>query len=132
LIIAMQKKIIYTFFSLLALAACTKDQGELVKPAPLISGCDTSMTISYAHDIVPILNKSCGAQDNACHTSATASGQVILDLQVAVNYIAMDGRLLSSITWDGKTSFMPLTGTKLPACDINKIRKWVNEGAPDN
>jgi hypothetical protein len=126
----MQKT--YIYFLLLVFAACTKDKAELIKPKPLSSGCDTSMNISYAKDIVPIMNKSCGAMDNNCHTSAAASGQVILDLQIGVNFIALDGRLLSSIIWDGKTSFMPKTGTKLPDCDINKIRKWINEGAPDN
>jgi hypothetical protein len=128
----MQTKTICVFFLLIVAVACTKQKGELAKPKSLGSTCDTNMTISYANDIVPILNRSCGAKDNSCHTSSAASGQVILDLQVAVNFIALDGRLLSSIIWDGKTSAMPKTGGKLPDCDINKIRKWINEGAPDN
>ena len=120
------------FILLLAFVACTKDKGEIVRPRPLGPGCDTSMVISYATHIAPIMNNSCGAQDPSCHTSATASGQAILDIQLGVNAVAMDGRLLSCITWDGNTSFMPKSGVKLPECDINKIRKWINEGAPDN
>ena len=128
----MKKAVTYIIILLLGMAGCTNKKGELAKPASLGTSCDTTDTVSYAKDIVPILNKSCGAQDNSCHTSATASGQVILDLHVAVNFIALDGRLLSSIIWDGKTSAMPKTGTKLPDCDIQKIRKWINEKAPDN
>ncbi len=128
----MKKTTNWTVILLAVFVACTKDKGELVKPRPLGPGCDTSMVISYATDIVPIMNNSCGAQDNSCHTSATASGQTILDIQVGVNAVATNGKLLSSITWDGNASFMPKSGVKLPECDINKIRKWINEGAPDN
>ena len=128
----MKKAAAFIILVIALIASCRHDKGELIRPKPLGPVCDTSMVISYAQDIVPILNTSCGALDNNCHTSSTASGQVILDLHVAVNFIAMDGRLLSSIIWDGQTSFMPPTGTKIPDCDVNKIRKWINEGAPDN
>jgi hypothetical protein len=43
-----------------------------------------------------------------------------------------NGLLLSAITHDGNTSFMPKDAGKLPDCSINKFIAWKNAGAPDN
>lgn len=127
--------------AVLVLAACTYNKWEEIKPknAASTSACDTSATVSYAADIVPIMNASCGAQDNNCHSSGSVvGGNVVLDVQIGVAYCATtptsgpNGQLVSCITWDGNTSAMPKNGSKLSTCDIMKIQKWVNEGAPDN
>jgi hypothetical protein len=113
----------------LCVASCEYDN---IEPALPDVNCDTPDTISYTNDIVPILNTYCGALNNACHTSVTASGNVILDLYAGVNYVALNGAMMSSITWDGHATPMPLTGGKLSQCKINKIQRWISDGAPAN
>jgi len=129
----MKKLVVYIGFILISGSACTYKKWELAKPyvAP-DAMCDTTRTISYAADITPIMNTSCGAMDNNCHTSLTASGYTALDVYAGVNYVALNGAMTNCITWNGKGDNMPLNGKKLSACEINKILKWINEGAPDN
>ena len=135
------KRVIHYIFVLLTASACTYNKWEQIKPdsATAEENCDTSMVISYAADIVPIMNGSCGAQNNNCHSSgSTVGGYVVLDVHIGVAYSASTAttgsncQLVSSVVWDGNTSPMPKNSGKLSPCDIQKIQKWVNEGAPDN
>jgi hypothetical protein len=116
--------------------SCTSKVGKMQdkfdKDNAVTSQCDTTnAVISYSTDIVPILNKSCGASDNSCHSSSSTSGE-LLDFWAGVNYSASTGKLASSIVWDGNATNMPKNGVKLSSCDIKKILRWVNTGAPDN
>jgi hypothetical protein len=47
---------------------------------------------------------------------------------------ALSGWLVSDINFTPTRGHnnMPKNGTQLPACDINKITRWVNEGAQNN
>lgn len=50
----------------------------------------------------------------------------------AVHTDALSGTLYGSVAQDGSAQSMPQNGAKLPECDIVKIKKWVNAGAPNN
>jgi hypothetical protein len=116
--------------------SCTRKVGKMQdkfdKDNASGSLCDTTnAAISYSTDIVPILNKSCGATDNSCHSSNSTSGE-LLDFWAGVNYSASTGKFISSIVWDGNASTMPKNSVKLSSCEIKKIARWVNTGALDN
>lgn len=130
------KKIIFLIAVVFYFSFCTNDIGKLQDSLTQnyqAAQCDTTTTvISYSTDIVPIMNTSCGAANTSCHSSG-ASSLVYLDFWGGVNYSASTGNFLSSITWDGTASNMPKNSpNKLTACEIKKITKWVNMGAPNN
>lgn len=112
---------------------CYYDNNEELHPELLVGGevCDTTVTIKYSTDIQPILDSSCGS-GNSCHNASASSG-VVLAAYAGTRAVALDGRLWSAIVWDGNASFMPQgSSSKINACYQAKIRKWIDEGAPDN
>ena len=117
----------------LSLTGCYYDNNEELHPELLIggSGCDTTVTIRYSTDILPILNNSCGA-NNSCHNATTTNG-VVLGTFAGCKAAVTNGKLWSAIVWDGNASFMPSgSSSKINDCYQAKIRKWIDEGAPDN
>jgi hypothetical protein len=124
------------FFSLVflitSLTGCYYDRYDELHPViSSASGCDTTKTMSFSTDIVPILNTNCGT-NNSCHSSANTSG-IDLSAYSGVNDVALDGRLVSSVVWDGNASQMPQgSSTQISVCDQTKIKKWVNAGALNN
>lgn len=92
--------------------------------------CDTMKAMSYNSDIVPILQNNCGT-GNSCHSSSNTSGYD-LSSYTAVYAVAVSGKLVSAIDWDGTVTPMPQGGSKMIDCNIAKIRKWVAAGAPNN
>lgn len=122
--------------------ACTSktiDNTGLTDPGP-----DDEVIVSYASDIQPLFNASCGGI--GCHVGFQMSG-VALDSYAAVmasvglqygGPIVIPGNAsgsplidkLSATPQSGRR--MPLTGVPLPASDIELIRTWINDGALDN
>ncbi len=91
------------------------------------SGCDTA-NVTFAATIRPILQLSC----TSCHAGGNPPGQVNLSNYSGVKAAADNGKLVGSITHASGFSAMPEGGAKLPDCTINKIKAWVNSGAPNN
>ncbi len=119
--------------SLVWLGGCYYDNNEELHPELLVGGnnCDTTVVIKLSSDVQPILNSACGA-NNSCHNSSTSSGVVFTDY-ASTRAVALDGRLWSAIIWDGNASFMPQgSSSKINDCYQATIRKWIDEGAPDN
>ena len=129
------KKII-SFASLLlgiiSISSCYYDNlAEMTPSTGVIGGsCDTSGTISYSHNIAPILQSNCGTS-NSCHGTGNTSGYD-LSTYTGVNAVVQNGKLINSITWSGTTPPMPQNGSKMSDCGITKIQKWVTSGAPNN
>ena len=118
---------------LVALSGCYYDNYEELHPSLAATNCDTTKIMSYANDVVPILNASCGI-NNSCHgpgTSNVGGGDLASYASV---FTSTQNTLLSSITWDGNTpSLMPKgSSVRIPVCDITKIKKWIDNGAPNN
>src|SRR2546426_620660 len=80
----------YIVIPVIVFSACTYSNLEKLHPKTGIgsagSACDTTITISYVNDIVPIMNSSCGAQNTGCHTSSSPNGNVVLDVYIGVSY----------------------------------------------
>lgn len=114
-------------------SGCYYDNYDELHPELLLNSgaCDTTVTIRYSTDIAPIMSGTCGA-NNSCHNASSTSG-VHLAQYADVRTIALNGILWSSITWDGNALFMPQgSSSKISDCYQAKIRKWIDEGAPDN
>ena len=124
----MKKKFKYLFTAMavlltcsLTITSCTRDK---VQPAPIDTTC--ADTISFANDILPIMNNNC----NSCHNSSNPSGGFDLSTYAGVNQ--NPGKVLSSVRQDGSASSMPQGGNKIADSLIQKINCWINQGAKDN
>lgn len=126
----MKKGILFTVAAgLTAFAGCYKDNVEDMYPGTGSgSNCDTA-NVTFSAVVKPIIDSRCATA--GCHNNATISG-IDLSAYSGVAAIAASGKLVSAITHDGQTSFMPKGQSKLDDCTIAKITSWVNDGAPNN
>jgi len=131
----MKKITLATAALLVLLAGCYNDKYDKLYPAIPINPatCDTT-TITYSHDIQPIIVANCyNPAAGTCHNAVGSSGYNYEVFSVLQSN-ALSGWLLTDITFNptrGHNS-MPKGGTKLSDCDINKITRWVNQGALQN
>lgn len=107
---------------------CYYDKAELVYP----QGCDTT-NVKYSVEVVNILTNNC----YVCHSNvnATSSGAGI-KLEGHANLVALttggaNSRLVKAVDHSGAFD-MPKGQPKLPDCQVNQIRGWVLDGAPNN
>ncbi len=93
----------------------------------ICTDCD-SLDITYTLTIYPIINKRC----EGCHNGITPQGEVSITNYNQIRNLALNGDLLGVI--DHKPSYtpMPFNLPKLPICEINQIKAWIDEGALDN
>ncbi len=124
-----------TFFlaaSLLILFSCSKgNEEDITANNPNNPGgttCDTA-NMKFATNIKPILQGNC----YACHSNVnyTISGVKLEDYDDVQNR-AESGQLLGTITHAPGYPAMPQGGAKLSDCNINRIRAWIDRGAPNN
>lgn len=115
----------------LSLSSCYYDNFRELHPESALpnaaNGCDTSGTMSYSVHIVPIVEANC---TQSCH-NGTGSGHTLTSYADVQNDAA-NGTFYGSVVQDGTAQAMPQNGSKLPLCDIVKIKKWVDAGAPNN
>ena len=111
---------------LVMLISCTYDvEEELNGTTP---ACTTT-NVTYSGTITPLL------QSNgciSCHNTGFSSGGVNLQGHSNVRVQAVNGRLMGSITHSPGFTPMPLGGNKLSACDISKVKAWIDAGYPNN
>lgn len=131
----MSLKISTFFLSILvsvSLTSCYYDTEEELYPDSGSIVCDT-VSVSYATDIVPIMNSKCSY--SGCHAGSNAAAGIPLETYAGVKeyLVANKARFISSIIWDGNASNMPKSAsTKMIDCNINTIRAWINAGYPNN
>ena len=112
---------------LVTLTACYYDKEDLLY-GPSLPCTDSTGTISYTAKVVPILQNSC----YGCHSGASPSGGQAMGNYTADKAMAASGKLIGTLTHASGFSPMPKGGTKLSACNIAIIQKWVTAGAPNN
>lgn len=103
---------------------CYYDKEELLYPN---SACDTSV-VTYSTSVLPIISASC----YNCHAGNTPSGGIRLDNHAALLTQVNNGKLLGAITHSPGYSPMPKNASKMNSCRIATIRKWIDDGAPNN
>lgn len=109
-------------YAALQFPACTYENTDDVT-GPVT--CDT-LTMSYANDIVPILQSQCYSCHDAVNVST--SGYQFDSYAFLLDYVNA-GSLVERI--NDPVSPMPTTGL-MDECSIAKIEAWVNQGALDN
>jgi hypothetical protein len=134
------------YLSILAIAticffnSCYYDNFKELHPESALdsNNCDTSGVISYSLHIKPILDASCNKN---CHNPTATSGTRDLTNFAMVAAATNDGTanpgdwgsLYGTTSWDlAYGNNMPKNGSKLPDCDLIKIKKWAIAGAPNN
>ena len=121
------------FFILLAavVISCSKSNETELTETPGTGGgntCDTT-AMSFTQDIKPILQSNC----YSCHSNATfAVSGIKLEDYADVKHHADDGDIMGTITHAAGYPAMPQGGAKLQSCTINKIKAWIDSGAPNN
>jgi len=104
----------------MTISACTKDK---VQPGPIDSTC--ADTISFANDILPIMENNC----TSCHNASNAGGY---DLTNYAGVTQNTGKLYGSMVQDGSAESMPKGGNKIADSLLQKVYCWVNQGAKNN
>jgi len=105
------------------LPSCYFDKEETLYP---FLKCDTTH-ITYTQTIVPILSANC----YVCHSTGSSESSIILDTWTSIQVVVTNGKLIPSIDHTGPFP-MPKGGSMLDACTIEKITRWVANGAPNN
>ena len=83
----------------------------------------------YATTISTILN-SYGCI--GCHGATAPSAGINLDGYAGVKAVADNGKLLGAISHAAGFVPMPQGGGKMNACDIKKVKAWIDAGSPNN
>lgn len=122
------KKSIYLFCLLIVTGTgCYYDiEAELYpgNPAP----CE-AVNVTYTATIQAILNNN-GC--TGCHSGGAPSGNVSLQDYNNVKVHAASGRLVGAINHSPGFSPMPQGGAKISQCEIDRVKAWVDAGAPNN
>ena len=131
----MRNSVIISLIIIVSLAffiSCAKKKSEpVVVPIVNTVPCDSTGTISYSIQIVPIINASCGASIGACHNNTSTFG----DFNSYQGFTSHPpSHIIHCIKQDDPANYqpMPLGASKLSACKIAKIVNWVNQGELNN
>lgn len=116
-------KLIFACMIFVGVISCRYDNEEDLYP----NGCDTS-NVTYSSTVTPILATYC----NSCHNPNFPSDGVIVSTYAGLKEVVNDGRFWGSINHEAGYDPMPQGGDKLPDCDLQKIRKWIDDGALNN
>lgn len=110
----------------LLLASCVYDHAdEPVAPTP--PTCDTA-TATYALFVSPLLDQRC----RSCHNAQFPQGGANLTDLAQVQRYARNGTLLGVVSHAAGYPAMPKNGPKLSDCEITRLKKWIDDGAPNN
>jgi cytochrome c553 len=91
---------------------------------------DTCGTVEFTYSgaVAPMMTTYC----TRCHNATTARAGINLSSYEGVKTVALNGRLMGSIKKATGYKPMPPGTTKLSACQIYQIEKWVQDGTPNN
>lgn len=122
----MKRIIVILFICTSLLAGCYYDVEEELYPPT--GNCDTN-GVTYTTTIVSLLQSN-GC--TGCHSGGAPSGNISLNTYAGVQAVAQNGRLYGAIIHSAGYTPMPQGGNKMSACNINKIKAWIDAGAPNN
>ncbi len=114
------------FIVVVFIISCSKDVGELQKKS-VPENCDSSSNYTYTNYVLGILNTNCTF--SGCHNTGSVNGDFTsyAGIKLKVDNGTFSNRVL--VTKD-----MPPNYTSGPSslsdCDLIKLKKWINLGAP--
>lgn len=93
------------------------------------AACDTS-NVRFSTVIQPLLNAKC----TGCHNAGNAGGGVNLASYAGVKTTVDNQTLWGAVNHQSGFKPMPYPagGARLPNCEIDQIRIWIQDGAPNN
>jgi hypothetical protein len=103
-------------------AGCSYDKELLTVP------CVIEENISFAGKVAPIIENNCFS----CHNDNFKLGNISLQGYSNIKKVAASGKLFNVITHAPGAVKMPKNADKLDDCSINSIKKWIDNGVPDN
>ncbi len=89
--------------------------------------CDT-INVTFSGSISPINETYC----KGCHSGSKPSGGITLTDYNSIKAAIEGGKYVGAIKQLTGYKAMPKGGSKLPACNIVQITKWINQGMPNN
>ncbi len=104
------------------------EQGALNLDCPDDTTCTIDTPVSFTSIVFPVIDKYC----KGCHSGNNPWGGIFLRDYEEIKVMADNGRLVEVISHDFGVPPMPKDQDRLLQCDIDKIRMWVEEGAPNN
>lgn len=121
----MKKNFLILFaISAFLISGCYYDKEDLLYG----TNCDVG-TVTYSSTITGILNNyGC----LGCHVGAIPSGGINLENYANVKAYADNGRLFGAINHSPGFVPMPDGAAKMSSCDIQKVKAWIDAGAPNN
>ncbi len=110
--------IIAYFLLIFGINGCYFDNEEELYPT---TNCNTNQ-VTFSNTISPLITNSCAT--TGCHVAGT--GRVLLtnyaEIKTVIN--AVEKRTITDKN-------MPPSGS-LSVCDLSKLKKWIDEGVPNN
>lgn len=133
------KKILFPFIfcgSIVAFShvieSCAYNKESELYPTPTVTPtCDTT-NAKFTAFVSPLITASCATSN--CHSTARQASGINLGTYTAIkSYIMADkATFLGSIDRLPGYSSMPQGAAKLAACDIVKLKSWINAGMLNN
>lgn len=120
----MKKKLLVLLLIAFVTGGCYNDSEEELYNCSADAG-----NTKYSTNITAIL-ASYGCI--GCHNTGGPSGGIALEKYAGVKATVTSGRLLGSINHDPGFKAMPQGGNKMNACDIKKVKAWIDAGALNN
>ena len=88
--------------------------------------CDTT-NVTYTASIEPIISAKC----TGCHSGANPEGEINLENYAQVSSEVLFGDVLAAVQHLGGVTNMPYNSSQLPQCEIDLIRIWKENEAPE-
>jgi hypothetical protein len=92
--------------------------------------CDTT-NVTYSSTITSIISSN-GCLSSSCHGGDHPASGFKLDTYDGVKAKVTDGRLFGAINHSSGFVAMPENAPKLNQCAIDKVKAWIDAGAPNN
>lgn len=89
------------------------------------AGCETT-NVSFGAFVQPLIQAKC----QGCHSGSAPQGGIDLTTYGGVRTVALNGKLYAALT--RTSNWMPRGGAQLDDCSLDKIKAWVDAGAPQN
>lgn len=107
-------------------SSCLSDVEEDLIPEDVIT-CNTD-NVTFSGDVLPLIQANC----YQCHDAASSTAGVNLEGYDQIKASAISGKLIGVIDHQPGFPQMPRNSAKLPLCDIESIKKWIDDGTPQN
>lgn len=113
---------------LLSVSSCYYDKEELLYGINNGTCTDTTSGTSYSQQVVPVFQQFC----YSCHTGSFPSGGILMGTYAADKAIGQNGTLYGSISHANGYSPMPKGMSKMTACQIASVKRWIDNAMPNN